>query len=278
MSTSTPSTIATLSSNADVLREASRMTNIERFFHLWQQAKVLVEHHGPYTTHENTTVFTRASDLRRPTKDSAEERLAYSLAAAQDCVNSAQPDSPAKDDLLLFTRLWEIAITILENILARGSLPQETFGWGIFGLAAGYMHPASFNYEADIRSFANHKYRLQYSLLKLPSMTGKRRSEYVVSERTSTSALVKVRRECHTCGHILLDEFRKGSWRRVRWFHVVEVCERWIRAFELVPQKEEEPDQAREDMQQEVQDEAKEQDPLPAPEEVQGEAPDQKTS
>jgi hypothetical protein len=257
--------------------EASRMTNLERFFHLWHHTKLLVANYGPYTTHEDNTVLTRASGIQRLNKDPPTKKLAYSLAAAQD-VNSAQPDGPAKDDLLLFICLWETTIRVLERILARGSLPQESFGWGIFALSSGYMHPpasssASYNNLVAQNIFNYHKYRLRAALLSLPSMDGQRRSEYVVSEKKKLDALIKARRQIHTCGHILLDEFRKGGWRRVRWLHAVEVCEKWVRAFGLVPQRvqKEVPEQAPEDVQQEVQDEAQEQASIPATVESQDE-------
>jgi hypothetical protein len=274
MSIPTPNMIITLPSNTDVLKEASHMTNIKRFFYLWHHTKLLVENYGPYTTYEDTTVFMRATKAQRLNKEPPTEKLAYSLAAAQDCVNSAQPSGPAKDDLLLFTRLWETTMTVLESMLARGSLPQESFGWGIFALSSGYVHPpvsrsASYNTLVAQNIFNSHKYRLQAALLSLPSMDGQRRSEYVVGEKKKLDALVKARRQIHTCGHILLDEFRKGSWGRVRWLHAVEVFERWIRAFGLVPQRVQE--QAPEDLQQQVQDEAQEQACEPANGEAQDE-------
>jgi hypothetical protein len=153
----------------------------------------------------------------------------------------------------------------LESILARGSLPQESFGWGIFALSSGYMHPYSSsslsnNHLVARNIFSSHKYRLHAALVSLPSMDGERRSEYVVSEKTKLDALVKARRMIHTCGHILLDEFRKGMWARVRWFHAVEVCERWIRAFGLVSQtvQEEVPAQLQENLPETVSEDAQE--------------------
>jgi hypothetical protein len=271
MSTLLYDDVVTLPSNADVLTEASRMSNIERFLHLWQHTKLLVEKYGPYTTLAGTTVFIRASGVDEVVKDPPIVRLALSLAAAQDCVNSAQPDGPVKDDLLLFKRLWETSITILEEILARGSLPQETFGWGIFGLASGYEHPPpssspSHNHLVAKNIFSSHKYRLQAALLRLPSMNGRRRSEYEVSEKTRVDALVSARRQIHFYGHILLEEFRKGSWGRVRWLHAVEVCEKWIRAFGLLPRT------VREEVPVEMFEEVHEEVPEEVPEKVSGEA------
>jgi hypothetical protein len=271
MSTSLPEIVVTLPANADVLTEASRMPDIERCFHLWQHTKSLVEKYGPYTTLADTTVFVRASGVSEAIKDPPIVRLALSLAAAQDCVNSAQPDGPAKDDLLLFTRLWETTIAIMENILARGSLPQEDFGWGIFGLSSGYQHPPSssspsHNHLVAKNIFSSHKRRLHAALLMLPSMDGRRRSEYILGEKTKVEVLVNARKEIHFCGHILLDEFRKGSWGRVRWFHVVEVCEKWVRAFGLMPRKVQE--ELREEVAEELREELREEIPKKVSEEV----------
>jgi hypothetical protein len=209
------------------------MTNIERFFHLLRHAKLLVERNGPYAIHRGTTVFTRALSPH-PRKDPSTKDLALSLAAAQDSMNSAQPSGPANSELDLFINLWETIITVLEEILARGSLPQEAFGWGIFGLSPGYMHAPGNDLNAE-NLFEKHKYRLRAALLALPSMDGRRRSEYIVSEKTNITTLVKARRECHTIAHLLLHRFRQEQWRRVRWFHVVSVAERWIGAFGLMP-------------------------------------------
>ena len=49
--------------------------------------------------------------------------------------------------------------------------------------------------------------------------------------RTTTEALTRARRDIHTLGHILLYEFRKGGWKRVRWGNAVSIAERWVGAF-----------------------------------------------
>ncbi|RAR01793.1 integral membrane protein [Stemphylium lycopersici] len=230
----TPST-----SNKDALTKTAQLNNAERFLRLLQYSKALVAQNGPYTTAPGTAVLLRASQLRVHRDDEAlsTAEFALSLAAAQGSISSAQPDGPEKDDLLLFNRFWETAVAVLEEILSPGSLPQESFGWGIFGLSSGYMHPPS-NELTMQNTFSSYKYRLHAALLKLPSLTGAKGSEYAVREKTSTAALVKVRREIHTCAHILLHKFRQEEWKRVRWFHVVAVAERWLGAFgQLPPQR-----------------------------------------
>jgi hypothetical protein len=219
--------------SADALEATSSMTNIERFLHLLQYTKLLVGRYGPYTTHRGTTVFTHALNPH-PSKDPSTTDLALSLAAAQDSMNSAQPSGPANFDLDLFIHLWETTVAVLEEILARGSLPQEAFGWGIFGLSSGYMHAPANDVDAE-NLFEKYKYRLRAALLALPSMDGRRKSEYVVSEKTKITTLVKARRECHTIAHLLLHQFRQEQWRRVRWLHMVSVAEWWIYAFDLMP-------------------------------------------
>ncbi|KAF1941295.1 hypothetical protein EJ02DRAFT_348045 [Clathrospora elynae] len=236
MSATTPSSL-TLPKNSEVLKNAFRMSNIERFLHLQRHAKLLVGTYGQYTTYSKTTVFARAHNPRKEYQEPTITELALSLAAAQDSLNSAQPDGPARDDLLLFQCLWEITIIVLEDILARGSLEQESFGWGIFGLSAGYIDPPA-NDLTIHNLFTNHKDRLHAALSSLPSLDpGRRRSEYVVSEKTQIGALVRARREIHTCGHILLHTFRQAQWRRVRWWHAIATAERWIGAFGLMPEE-----------------------------------------
>jgi hypothetical protein len=224
--------------NQDALAEAVGMTNIERFFHLLHHAKALVSQYGPYTKHHNTTVFTRTRKLpQRPCPPNPSLwDLALSLTAAQDCAYTAQPDGPAKHDLDFFMLLWDSAITVLEEILARGSLPGESFGWGIFGLSAGYMHPPAHDLTAQ-NIFSRNKYRLHAALCMLPSLDERSKNEYTVSGKRTTDVLTRARRDIHTLGHIILHEFRLGRWRRVRWLHAITVAERWVGAFGLRPQE-----------------------------------------
>jgi hypothetical protein len=231
--------IAALQLNKDVIADAITMTNIERFLHLLQHAKSLVGLYGPYSKQPNTTVFSR--DVRPPRhpkpQDPSLNTLALSFAAAQDCTYSAQPAGSGKEDLDLFTLLWDCAVAVLEEILARGSLPQESFGWGIFGLSAGYMHPPARDLTAQ-NVFLSNKRRLHDALNVLPSLNRETSSEYVVGEKKTTALLTRARRDIHTLGHILLHEYKLSSWRRVRWLHTIAVAERWVGAFGLKPKRE----------------------------------------
>jgi len=214
------------------------MTSIECFLHLLNQVRALIRRYGTYTTLSDTTVFQRACAprLRSSTTEPSVTEVFLSLGAAQDSINSTQPDGTANDDLRFFGNLWETTITVLEEILACGSLPQEAFGWGVFALSTGYMHLPSRNL-IDQNIFNNHKYRLHTALKMMPSLNGERRSEYVVTSRTSTAALVRARRDIYTMGHILLSKFRQDQWKSVRWYHAVAVAEKWIQAFGLIPEK-----------------------------------------
>ena len=226
----------TSTENADVSRDAFRMSDIERFFHLLRNAKSLIKVHGPYTTYSGTTVFSRAPIPHESSTVPSVKDIALSLAAAQDSIDSTQPEGPAIDDLALFRRLWETAITILEELFENEELGQDSFGWGIFGLASGYMHPPA-NNPAPRNLFLLHKYRLHAALTSLPSMDSSvhKRNEYVVTEKTKIQVLVKARRDVHLCAILLLQQFRQEEWRRVRWWHAVAVTERWIERLDLVP-------------------------------------------
>ncbi|KAI4944072.1 hypothetical protein J4E91_008927 [Alternaria rosae] len=159
--------------NKEILASAIHMTNITRFIHLLSYAKALITHHGPYTTLPTTSVFSRSlrpPKLSKPPYPSSSPTLtnfALSLAAAQDSTYSAQPSSTAKDDLDFFTLLWDSSIAVLEEILSHGSLPGESFGWGIFGLAAGYIHPPSPSHDLSQQNiFLRNKARLHAALCR----------------------------------------------------------------------------------------------------------------
>jgi len=45
--------------------------------------------------------------------------------------------------------------------------------------------------------------------------------------------LAKARREIHICANLLLQQFSREEWRRVRWYHGVAVVEQWIKHLGL---------------------------------------------
>jgi hypothetical protein len=159
------------------------------------------------------------------------KELAVSLAAAQDCIGSAQLDSPAKDDLMIFKHLWDATTALLEDILTTGNLDHESFGWGVYGLAAGYMVPPC----ESLDDFKSQKARLHDALLALPSMGSpeRKREELVVKGERRVEVLVKARRQVHICASLLVQQFRREDWRHVRWGHGVKVAERWAEMLGL---------------------------------------------
>ncbi len=223
---STPLTTAT-TANTIILANALRMPIISRFHYLLNQSKTLVRSHGPYLTYTNTTVFTRATSALIKPRGPSSRCMAASLAAAQDCVGSAQVPGPAKEDLHIFKHLWETTVELLEGVLVTGDLDHESFGWGIWGLCAGYMYPPS---EASYEVFEEHKHRLHEALLALPSLDSPRRrdQELVVSGEGKIEMLANVNRQVHICASLVLQRFRQEGWHRIRWWHGVKVADRWI--------------------------------------------------
>jgi hypothetical protein len=234
----TPSTSAS-SSNTVILREVFKKSIPARFFYLLQHANILIQQYGPYTTFTGTTVFTRTHQMRPRLNQPSMKELATSLAAAQDSIGSAQLNSPAKDDLMIFKHLWDATTALLEDILEAGNLDHESFGWGVYGLAAGYIAPLSLS-EDSIDEFKSQKARLHDALLALPSMSSpeRKREEIVVKGERRVEVLVKARRQVHICASLLAQHLRQEGWRRVRWGHGVKVAERWAEAAGLKAESE----------------------------------------
>lgn len=158
--------------------------------------------------------------------------MATSLAAAQDCVGSAQIPGPAKEDLHTFKHLWDTTVELLEMALATGDLDHESFGWGIWALCAGYMYPPS---EAAYEMFEEHKHRLHEALLALPAIDSpmRQREELAVSGESRVEVLAKANRQVHICASLILQRFRQEGWHRIRWWHGVKVADRWIAKLRL---------------------------------------------
>ncbi|KAJ4989718.1 hypothetical protein SVAN01_04748 [Stagonosporopsis vannaccii] len=226
MRTLTASTTAT-PANAVVLAEASQMLTISRFHYLLQHSKALVQAHGPYKTHKNTTVLTRAMTPRTKPYGPSSKCMATSLAAAQDCIGSAQVPGPAKEDLHVFKHLWDTTVELLEGVLATGDLDHESFGWGIWGLCAGYLYPPS---EASYEVFEEHKHRLHEALLALPTVDSpmRKREGLVVSGENRVEVLANANRQVHICASLVLQRFRQEGWHRIRWWHGIKIAERWM--------------------------------------------------
>jgi hypothetical protein len=39
--------------------------------------------------------------------------------------------------------------------------------------------------------------------------------------------LAKANKEIHICANLLLQQFRREEWQRIRWYHTVAVAKRW---------------------------------------------------
>lgn len=202
------------------------MSLISRFHHLLRHCKALIGAHGPYTTHPNTTVLVRATIPRNKSYGPSSRCVATSLAAAQDCIGSAQIPGPAKEDLHVFKHLWETTVELLEVILATGDLDHESFGWGIWGLCAGYVYPPS---EASYEIFEGHKNRLHEALVALPAIeSSTRKMEQIsVSGDKRIEVLAKANRQVHICASLVLQRFRQEGWHRIRWWHGIKIADKW---------------------------------------------------
>jgi hypothetical protein len=221
-------------SNQLCVHALENMPIIPRFLHLLRQSKALIEAHGPHTTFTGTTVFSRAPLARNRTKDVSTKDFALSLAAAQDSAGSAQIDGPAKEDLAVFRYLWDTTVEVLESTIGTGDLDHETFGWGIFGLGAGYIGHASWQEDS---TFLAHKTRLHDALLKMPSMDAPmRREKLSLKSGGHVDILAKANREIHICANLLLQRFRREEWRRIRWFHGVAIAQKWLGHLGLEPE------------------------------------------
>jgi hypothetical protein len=211
----------------EIVSSVDDMPLIPRFFHLLNESKTLVYAHGPYTNFAGTTVFSRAPVKCHTKRGLSTKRLAISLAAAQDCAGSAQLGGPAKDDIAVFERLWNTTIELLEMILVSCQLHHEMFGWGIIGLCAGYIGHSHWREDSE---FVALKGRLHDALKAMPSMDSpyRKNKESVTNAGGALEYLARNNRAIHVCANLLLQQFRREEWSRIRWYHAVAVAERWI--------------------------------------------------
>jgi hypothetical protein len=221
-----PGMVAEPQSN-ETVSSVDDMPLIPRFFHLLNESKALVYTHGPYTNFAGTTVFSRAPTERDTNIQVSKKDLAISLAAAQDCAGSAQLGGPAKDDLAVFEDLWNTTIEVLEMILVSCQLHHEMFGWGIIGLCAGYIGHSHWREDSE---FVALKGRLHDALKAMSSIDSlyRKNKESVANAGGALEYLARNNRAIHVCANLLLQQFRREEWSRIRWYHAVAVAERWI--------------------------------------------------
>ncbi|KAH4184214.1 hypothetical protein HBI49_210020 [Parastagonospora nodorum] len=224
--TATPDSTADLQIGETTSSTADDERLLPRFFRLLDQSKALVNTHGPHTTYAGTNVFARAPIVRNETEQASIKDFATSLAAAQDCIESAQLDGAAREDLATFLRLSRTTSEVLEGILDSSDLDFETLGWGVYGLSAGYMVSTTRREASPILAY---KKRLHDALRKMPSINSRVRKnlDSVACCGGKIDVLAKANREIHICANLLLQQFRREEWRRVRWYHAVAVAKRW---------------------------------------------------
>jgi hypothetical protein len=205
------------------------ISSVQRFSHLLDQSKSLIQNYGPYTALASTKSFSRAPARRDFMSNFSEEDIARSFAAAQKC-KGAQQVGDTKCDLATFESLWNTTLSVLDLVLGTGDLDHGTFGWGIAGLCAGYINHASLHEDA---SFLSLKTRLHSALRKMSSRepTWKKNQEQTDGK---IHVLAKTNREVHVCATLLLQQFRREKWTRIRWYHAVAVAERWAEHLGLV--------------------------------------------
>lgn len=213
---------------SDAIRKAFSLDTFTKFIYLYDHAKALIGLHGKYTASIDPIIFDRAKNKALTYKPPSEKDLAYSFAAAQDAMYTTQPAGPAKDDLEIFNLLWNAAIDAIEKVFEDSILDLEVCGWGIIGLAAGYMNPQT-NSHTDKNNVSAYRLRLRSALVSLPALTSPHIGRaYGTSPEQRAYMLTKARREIHVCSNLLLQQFRKGGWTSIRWYHGLAVAERWI--------------------------------------------------
>jgi hypothetical protein len=127
----------------------------------------------------------------------------------------------------------------MEDTIRSGDLSLEAFGWGMFGLSAGHINHTTWTKDSY---FLMHKTRLHDALLQLPSMDSpnSRGDEVFSRGGDRIQSLAKVNRQVYTCGHLLLQQFRREDWKRIRWFHGIAVAQRWMGSLGIMPRDEDE--------------------------------------
>ncbi|KAI8935514.1 hypothetical protein NX059_008085 [Plenodomus lindquistii] len=218
------------SRDEDVYKAACSLPTLPRFLHLLRHAKDLIATYGPYTKSSTTATFIRATVIRDGSSHAAPAILARSLAAAQDCIDSAQPPGLANEDLIFFSHLWTFTLAALGELLEAQKLDVETIGWGVIGLCAGYMNPGN--------EFQSYEIRLRTALKLMPSMDKPNRGSewagyrsYMRSKGTTVRVLATARSEIHACTTMLLQRFAREDWKTIRWYHGIAVAERWVSAL-----------------------------------------------
>jgi hypothetical protein len=125
-----------------------------------------------------------------------------------------------------FDRLSTITIEVLEILLNTADLDYITMGWGIYGLSAGYIEHTS----REELPFLSFKFRLHDALQKMPTMDSTTRKEVdsVACCGGNIAVLAKANREIYICANLMLQQFRREEWKRIRWYHMIAVAQNWL--------------------------------------------------
>lgn len=216
----------------ETLKFKDGLASIPHFRRILRQAQTLLHAHGPYTTYAGTSVFSRAPIARDDTRALSVEEIANSLAAAQDCIGSAQPEGPAQIDLALFEHLWRMTVSIIETITRTGEIDHVNLGWGIYGMCAGHVGYAS---KREEEAFLSLKDRLHFALRLLPSMDApiRREDDQARLSGNSVMPIATLNREIHITANLHLQQFRRENYARIRWYHGIAVASRWIQHLRL---------------------------------------------
>jgi hypothetical protein len=230
---------------ASIIEESNRLPPIQRFNHLLYHTSCILRTNGLYTINPSGHLICHS----KPQFSLSDKRFAASLAAAQDAVNTKlhlpQPEGPVFEDLKIFHGLWDITTYILEEILGGemdqldqgkrdwGTLGIEAFGWGAWGLSAGYLEPDQL--------FLSHRVRLHNALTALLTLKNKGLEEGSWAVKVTPAGTVHTQatasRSVHICATMLLQSMRK-DWSRVRWGHAVKICKRWMGNLGLLSEDE----------------------------------------
>jgi len=216
---------------AYIVTKSFSLDPVSRFIHLFTYAKTVIQQYGPHTTLPGTNIFVRSGKPRPDAHELPPPKLvATSLAAAQDALPTTQPAGPAKADLQVFKLLWDATTDVLDIAVDARELSQETFEWGVFGLAAGYIFMRS-ELPVDRQYFLSLKGRLHTALMMLPSLSNSQQRDRENRAKSPTQrlhGLVKTRRETHVCATLLMKKMKDELWDNVRWYHGIAVAERWV--------------------------------------------------
>lgn len=233
----TPPTASTSPIHTNRFEEPLHTATLPRFIELLNRVKSLVHTYGPHTTHNRTAIFARASSPSPRTMETSTTDLAETLAAAQDSISDMKADGVLSEDLKIFKQFWDTTVCMLEDILQSRDLEDHaTFGWSIFGLSAGYMHP---RFKQPDPQFKELKARLHAALFMLSSLDPPllhQTEEMAISRKEEETKIRAIKgRHVHICANLLLQQFRREEWKRIRWWHGIAVVERWIEQLGWTP-------------------------------------------